>query len=117
MKNSIAILAIVAAGFAASASADVEYYTGYKNTLQFDDFDYVDNTAINDLRVGVQGKYLYLEIGASEFDGEVGTGFEAGYKYRFTNNIEIKGEVEGRQIDTFEGGVDSRLETEVRYFF
>ncbi len=117
MKNSIAILAIVAAGFAASASADVEYYTGYKNTLEFNDLDYVDNTAINDLRVGVQGEHLYFEIGAAEFDGEVGTGFEAGYKYRFKNNIEIKGELEGRQVDSFEGDAYSRLETEVRYFF
>jgi len=116
MKATFGVLAVVAALASTSALAEVQYYTGYKNTLQFEDFDYVDNTSINDLRVGVQGEHLYLELGPSEFDGEVGSGFEAGYRYRF-NNFEFKGEVEGRQIDSFECDVFSRVETEVRYYF
>ena len=108
---------LIAALIATPAFAEVKYYTEYKNTLVLESTSYLDNSALNDMRVGVQGEIFYIEAGAADFNNLYGAGLEAGYKYNFTDNWQIKGKYEGRQFDTFEQDYLGKVETEVRYTF
>lgn len=108
---------LIATLIAGPAFAEVKYYTEYKNTLGLEGTSYLDDTALNDMRVGVQGDIFYLEAGAVDFNNQYGSGLETGYKYDFTSNWQIKGKYEARQIDTFESDFLGKFETEVRYTF
>lgn len=114
MKNILAASLLFAA---VPAAAEVQVYTKYENEMLFINEDYVDNSSLNSGRVGLQTTNFYFEVGPAFLDGEVGSSFEAGYVFPFGEHIEVRGEVEGYQIDSFEGDVGSRLETEVRYYF
>jgi hypothetical protein len=111
-------LTIAIALISSTVMADPRYYTEYKNTMGFIDTDYVHNSSVNDLRLGVKfDNNMYIEAGASERDGNIGTGFEAGYKFKF-DAFEVKGKVEDRQMDHIGSGTwVGKIETEVRYYF
>lgn len=96
---------------------EARYYTEYKNDWIWNDGHYQDNSSRNNLRLGVQFPIFYLEAGPVENDGEFGTSYEVGYKYNFNSDWQIKGKLEGYQLDSFEGNVGSKFETEVRYYF
>lgn len=114
MKKIIAASLLFAA---LPAAAELKFYSKYENEVYFLDQDYVENSALNSARVGMEGDHFYLEAGTVVYDGEVGASYEAGYKFPFWNNFEVRGEVEGFQVDSFEGDVYSRVETELRYYF
>jgi hypothetical protein len=111
---------LIAAGLlavASSALAEVRFYGEYRNEVGFVDEHYVDNSSINTVSLGAQGKYLYAEVGPAFYDGEYGLALEAGYSIPFADNWEIRGEVETFQLDSFEGEIGSRVETEIRRYF
>jgi hypothetical protein len=85
--------------------------------LIWDDGHYLDNSARNNLRLGVQGEVFYVEAGPVENHGNYGTSYEVGYKYGINESWQIKGKLEGYQFDSWEGDVGSKFETEVRYYF
>ena len=99
-----------------TAIADVRYYTEFKNDMLVYDTHYVDNTASNNLRFGMQGDVFYAEAGPVYKNHESGTGYELGYKYDYSR-FQFKGKFEGYQFDSFEGKPASKFETEVRYYF
>ena len=92
MKKIIAASLLFAA---LPAAAELKFYSKYENEVYFLDQDYVENSALNSARVGMEGDHFYLEAGTVVYDGEV----------------------EGFQVDSFEGDVYSRVETELRYYF
>lgn len=102
---------------ASSVQAEPRYYVEYKNDILLRDEHYVDNSARNNIRAGVQGEVFYIEAGPVENSGNFGTSYETGYKYKFNNSLEFKGKLEGYQFDSFEGSSSSKFETEVRYYF
>lgn len=115
MKKVI-LLTALATSF--SVNADQRFYTEYKNDMVFIDNHYLDNSARNNIRFGVQGDIFYFEAGTTEMNSEVGASYEAGYKYKFGyDKVEIKGKLEGYQFDNYEGSTSSKFETEVRYYF
>lgn len=112
-----AIAGLMLATATSMASAEVWYYTEYKHDMLFEDEHYVNNSARNQMRFGAQGTIFYIELGPAEQAGEWGASLEAGYNYNISNSWEIKGEVETYQFDQNEGLIDSKVETELRYYF
>lgn len=112
-----AIAGVLLATAASTASAEIWYYAEYKHDMLFEDEQYVNDSARNQVRFGAQGTIFYIELGPAEQAGDWGTSLEAGYNYNITDRLEIKGEVETYQFDQHEGLIDSKVETELRYYF
>lgn len=112
-----AMAGILLATAASTASAEIWYYTEYKHDMRFEDEHYINNSARNHARFGAQGDIFYVELGPVEQAGDWGGSLETGYKYYFTERLELKGEVESYQFDQNEGIVDTKIETELRYYF
>ena len=112
MKKTLAVFLLA---FSMSAFADARYYGEFKNDLQFEEFDYQDESYRNNLRFGVLYNGFYAEAGTTQIPGEFGTSFELGFKRNINERIEVKGKLEGYDFDNSD--VSSKLETEVRYYF
>jgi len=112
-----ASLLAASAAVAAPAVAELQFYGTYENESLFNNETYVHNSAINAARLGVGTERFYLEVGAAENQGEFGTSYEAGYSLPFWERFEFRGEIEGYQLDTFDGDFGTRVETQLRVYF
>lgn len=115
MKKLTVLFASILA--ACSVQAEVRYYTEYKNDVVFLNDNYVDNSARNMIRTGVEGSIFYFEAGPVTHNSDLGASYEVGYKYKLQDKWVFKGKLEGFQYDNYEGDTASKFETEVRYYF
>lgn len=116
MKLHKAFLAIcLVAGVALEAYAEPRYYTEFKNELNFEDFSYQNQSYRNSLRLGMINGPIYFEAGPSQNSDEVGASYEFGYKKNLSDQIELKGKIEGYRFGNED--VKSKVETELRYYF
>lgn len=86
----------------------MDAYIEWKNELKFTDSYYEQR--IDHVRPGIKIGNFYLEGGYFS-EGDFST--EAGYKFKLTPNLEIKGKWEGTKDQDFK----HKLETEVRWNF
>ena len=87
---------------------DLLYYIEWKNEIKYVNSEYVQT--INHVRPGVKVGNFYLEGGYFS-EGDFST--EAGYKFRITPNLQLKGKWEGTVDEEFK----HKLETELRWTF
>lgn len=114
-KETIVIVLLIGSVFtllSLDIKADSSTYIEMKSETSFNDQFHRGDTT-NHTRLGFEKKTTFGKVYIEGGHMTDGHSFEAGYKYRWGENLTIKGKFEGKDASQLK----SKLETEVRYTF